>query len=66
MQGKSKSSVGAIKNKDGNITNAKGKAESLNHFFSTPEPLQLNAHKIKRFKGLLTRVKPGKGCGPEL
>jgi len=35
MQGKSKSSVGAIKNEDGNIiTNAKDKAESLNHFFS--------------------------------
>ena len=35
MQGKSKGSVGAIKNEDGNITtNAKDKAESLNHFFS--------------------------------
>ena len=35
MQGKSKGSVGAFKNEDGNIiTNAKDKAESLNHFFS--------------------------------
>ena len=34
MQGKSKGSVGAIKNEDGNIiTNAEDKAESLNHFF---------------------------------
>lgn len=91
MQGKSKSSVGAIKNEDGNIiTNAKDKAESLNHFFSkvgerlangilldnsvnehhhiyqvtpTAEPLQLNAHKIKRV--IDKRVKPGKGCGPD-
>ena len=37
MQGKSKGSVGAIKNEDGNIiTNAKDKAESLNCF-----PLEL-------------------------
>ena len=35
MQGKSKGSMGAIKNDDGNIiSNAKDKAESLNHFFS--------------------------------
>ena len=83
--------MGPIKNEDGNIiTNAKDKAESLNHFFSkvgerlgngivldnsvnehhhiyqvtpTDEPLQLNAHKIK--KVIDKRVKPGKGCGPD-
>ena len=45
------------------LDNSVNKYHHIYQVTPTAEPLQLNAHKIKRV--IEKRVKPGKGCGPD-